>query len=178
VLLETIKSPGIAHLSYLVGDGRRAAVIDPHCIPDMWRASFGGDLAPRLTIAFLVGAIGIYALRSAGLVELEVRPAGVGRNVIGGLIFGVGMALLGWCPGTAVGALGEGRLDALVGLAGMVVGGMLFAQVYPDAKRIYRLGHIGERTWWQMLGINPWLFIVPVCVALGALMWWFERVGL
>jgi len=182
VLLETIKSPGIAHLSYLVGDGRSAAVIDPRRDWQVY-VEIASRAGMQITHIFETHrnedyAIGIYALRSAGLVELEVRPAGVGRNVIGGLIFGVGMALLGWCPGTAVGALGEGRLDALVGLAGMVVGGMLFAQVYPDAKRIYRLGHIGERTWWQMLGINPWLFIVPVCVALGALMWWFERVGL
>jgi len=128
--------------------------------------------------AVVVGGIGIYALRSLGLIELEVRPAGFGRNVIGGLVFGVGMGLLGWCPGTAVGAVGEGRLDALVGLAGMIVGGMLFAQLYPQVKQVYKLGHIGERTWWQMLGINPWLFLLPVSVAIIALMWWFESVGI
>lgn len=128
--------------------------------------------------AVVVGSIGIYALRSAGIIELEVRPAGFGRNVIGGLVFGVGMALLGWCPGTAVGAVGEGRLDALVGLAGMIAGGMLFAHLYPRVKQVYTLGHLGERTWWELLAINPWLFIIPLNAALAALMWWFEQVGL
>lgn len=135
-------------------------------------------VAKVMLTAVVVGGPGIYALRSAGIIKLEARPAGVGRNVIGGLIFGVGMALLGWCPGTAVGAVGEGRLDALVGLAGMIVGGMLFAYLYPQVKQVCTLGHIGERTWWQMLGINPWLFLLPVCAALVALMWWFERIGL
>ena len=45
-----------------------------------------------------------------------------GANIIGGLVFGAGWRLLGYCPGTLLGALGEGRLDALGGILGMLVG--------------------------------------------------------
>ena len=59
--------------------------------------------------AVLIGMIGIYAMKSAGLVRLHCRVGSVGATVIGGLIFGAGFAILGYCPGTAAGAVGSGR---------------------------------------------------------------------
>ena len=65
--------------------------------------------------AVLVGMIGIYAMKSSGLVRLHCRVGSVGATVIGGLIFGAGFAILGYCPGTAAGAVGSGALDAAIG---------------------------------------------------------------
>jgi hypothetical protein len=42
------------------------------------------------------GMIGVYALHQYGLVNLHIKPALLGANIAGGLIFGVGMLLLGF----------------------------------------------------------------------------------
>ena len=50
-------------------------------------------------------------------------------QAVGGLIFGVGFFLGGYCPGTSVVALGSGRIDALGFMAGLVGGYYLWAPV-------------------------------------------------
>jgi len=63
--------------------------------------------------AVLTGMIGIYAMKSQGWVKLYPKAGSIGKSVIGGLIFGVGFAVLGCCPGTIAGAVGNGYLDTL-----------------------------------------------------------------
>ncbi len=46
--------------------------------------------------AILVGMVGVYALHGFGLVNLHIKPTLLGANILGGLIFGVGMLLLGF----------------------------------------------------------------------------------
>ena len=69
----------------------------------------------------LVAMVSIYLLHDLGLVKLKLKPTVLGANIIGGLIFGTGWGLLGYCPGTALGALGEGRWDSIFGIAGMLI---------------------------------------------------------
>ncbi len=77
--------------------------------------------------AIVVGMVGVYFLERAGLLERQLKETVYGSNIIGGLIFGVGFALLAYCPGTDAAAVGQGNLDALTGVAGMIVGSYLFA---------------------------------------------------
>lgn len=115
--------------------------------------------------AILVGTVGIYQLRELGMIALSVKGTVVGNNVVGGLIFGAGWALLGYCPGTAAGALGEGRLDALIGMLGMLLGAIIFAEVYPYIQTgSLALGNYGKITLPDLLGADPWLLIVGVSV--------------
>ena len=82
--------------------------------------------------AMLVGLVGIYALKAAGLVDLTAvaATAPIG-NFVGGLIFGVGMAMAGMCPGTVVAGAARGQLDYLVaGFLGFISGGLLFGLLY------------------------------------------------
>ena len=59
--------------------------------------------------AILTGAVGVYGMLQLGWIDgLLVKPAQLAANAAGGLIFGVGMAGLGYCPGTGVGAAAEG----------------------------------------------------------------------
>ncbi len=117
--------------------------------------------------AIVTGMLGVYAMRSAGWVELQKKAGSVGTNVPGPLIFGIGFALLGYCPGTSVGAVGHGALDALFGgIIGILAGAGVYAAVYPRLKnRILNIGDFGDITLIDLFHIrNPWLVIIPAAI--------------
>ena len=127
----------------------------------------------------LVGMVGVYILKDLGLVKLSVKPTNLGANIIGGLIFGAGWGLLGYCPGTSAGALGEGRWDALWGIIGMLVGAAIFAEFYSSLKtNILTWGNFGEITLPQLLGLSHWVIVPAFVVGALVLFWWFEKKGL
>ena len=122
----------------------------------------------------LSGMVGVYALHEFGLVNLHIKPTLLGANIAGGLIFGVGMLLLGFCPGTCVAAFGEGRLDGLFrGIIGILIGAALYSEVYPFIQNDFlKVGDYGKLTVPTLLGVDPWIVIVPfVIVASGVLLW-------
>ncbi len=130
--------------------------------------------------AVLTGMIGIYAMKSLGWVELHVKAGSWGMNGIGGLLFGIGFALLGYCPGTIAGAIGNGYLDALVGgLIGIWIGSGIFAALYPKLRTgILRKGEFGDMTLPRLIKTNDWVVVVPVAVLILSLLVWLESAGL
>ncbi len=127
----------------------------------------------------LVGMVGVHLLLDLGLVKLSLKPTILGSNILGGLIFGLGWGLLGYCPGTSAGALGEGRWDAVWGILGMLTGAALFAESYPVLKKtVLTWGDFGKITLPQVLGLNHWVPIVIFIVGGFLLFWWFEKKGL
>lgn len=117
--------------------------------------------------AIVVGAVGIYGMRAVGMdVPLHIKNATLLGNALGGVIFGVGMAILGYCPGTVVGAAAEGSRHAIVGIVGGVVGATLYAEVYPLMKsQILGVGEYGKETMTSIVGISPWWLIVLLALA-------------
>lgn len=79
-----------------------------------------------------VGMIAVYLLDQfvPQAMHFDVKPTYVIGVALGGLIFGVGFALGGYCPGTCVVGAGEGRKDALFAVGGGVVGALLFTLLY------------------------------------------------
>ncbi len=124
----------------------------------------------------LVSMVGVYLLKDLGLVKLSIKPTILGGVILGGLIFGVGWGLLGYCPGTSAGALGEGRWDAFWGILGMLTGAALFAEAYPMLKKtVLTWGNYGKITLPQVMSINHW-FIIPVLIIGGLVLFrWFEK---
>jgi len=86
-------------------------------------------VAKIMLSAIIVGMLGIYPLHRAAKVNLHLKPTRLFANIAGGLIFGAGFALIGYCPGTAAAALGQGNWDALFGMTGLVVGSYLYAEM-------------------------------------------------
>ena len=130
--------------------------------------------------AVVTGMIGIHLMKSLGWIQLKPKAGSWGKNAIGGLIFGLGFALLGYCPGTIAGAVGNGYLDALTGgLIGILIGAGLFAALYPRLKGgILKKGDFGNLTLPRLLKVNDWVIIIPLSGLIVLLLFVIEQAGL
>jgi hypothetical protein len=128
--------------------------------------------------AILVGMIGIYAMKAGSLVHLHCRVGSVGATVIGGLIFGAGFAILGYCPGTAAGAVGSGALDAAIGMVGIALGTSIFARLYPRLDRsILNRGPFPAETIPGLIGVRPGIVVVAVALLITGLLYLLSILG-
>jgi len=130
--------------------------------------------------AVVVGKIGVHLLTSLGRAELHPKPGSLGSTVIGGLLFGIGFGILGYCPGTLVGAIGQGSLDALFGgMIGLLIGVGLYSEFYPVLeKKILFRGDFGDLTFPGLFKVNPWVIIIPLAIGIIAFLIWIEASGL
>ncbi|WP_035104511.1 DUF6691 family protein [Desulfohalovibrio reitneri] len=129
--------------------------------------------------AVLVGSVGFRLLRMLGRVEPRRKGGSVGSSVIGGLVFGVGFGLLGYCPGTLAGAAGQGSLDALIGGgAGMLLGSWLYTLAASPLRRAAE-GFIplGESTLYERLGQPPWRVVGALWLLIPAFFGLLEWIG-
>lgn len=133
-----------------------------------------------MVTAMVTGTVSVHILREFGLAQLHPKPGSLGMTLIGGLIFGVGFAVLGYCPGTIAAAVGQGKMDAAVGgLTGIIVGAGLYAHAFPSLSRtILAKGDFGAQTFPELFRVNPWVIIIPLASALVGLLYWLERAGL
>lgn len=115
--------------------------------------------------AVITGMIGVYLMREFDIVQLNPKPFYLKGIVLGGLIFGVGFALLGYCPGTGAGAIGTGSIHAFFGVVGMLIGSLIFSIVYPSLHSSLMKENKDWKTIPQALDVNPWTIIIPVTIA-------------
>ncbi len=85
-----------------------------------------------LFLAVGLTTIGLYFMIDAGQAHYHVKPIMVQGLVIGGILFGISMAILGKCPGTGPVSIAEGRIDVLIGAIGGLLGGLVFTLYYDD----------------------------------------------
>lgn len=119
--------------------------------------------------AIIVGMIGVYALKRMGVLELQIKETAYGANIVGGLIFGIGFGLIAYCPGTDAAAVGQGNLDAIVGIVGMICGSYLFALASKfTSGTVSSWGQRGKITLADLAGLSPGTLIaiaIPVLMA-------------
>lgn len=119
--------------------------------------------------AVIVGCIGVFGLYALGLVKLHVKPTRYAANIIGGLVFGVGFALIGYCPGTGAAALGQGNWDAIAGVAGLMLGSYLFAETSGWlGKTLLKVGDRGKLMLPEVVGLRLSTFLlifIPLLIA-------------
>ena len=122
--------------------------------------------------AVVVGAIGVHALVGAGWASYHVKHAHLGGVIGGAILFGIGIAILGLCPGTTVAALGEGRRDALAGVLGLFAGATAFVLAKPAIEGLIEAGDLGKLTLFGWAGTSPWPWVGALVVA------WIAVVGI
>ncbi len=117
--------------------------------------------------AIAVGMIGINLLAQQGMIEYDIKGLSLGGQLIGGLLFGAGWAICGYCPGTAVGAVGEGRVSAIWVILGMLIGAGIYAEAFPWVKaNILTLGKYDVPRLTDLLHVNQWIIIAVFAIAI------------
>jgi hypothetical protein len=130
--------------------------------------------------ALVVGGFAIQAGIELGFApSAPIPPTSMLANVVGGVVFGVGMATAGYCPGTIVAEAGEGRLDAWVaGLSGLLVGAIVFGLLQPAIMpTLARVGSLGRVTFADLAGASPWLVLLVFGQAVVLVLILIARVG-
>ena len=139
------------------------------------------DMAVLKTIfiAIVTAMLGLIYLHRLGLLQwdqVNIEPTYLWPQIAGGILFGVGFVLGGYCPGTCIVAAVSGKLDALAFIAGALAGIGLFGAGYPVLQRFYLSGSLGVKTLPAVLHIPEGIMaLLVVLMALGAF-WGSEKV--
>jgi uncharacterized membrane protein YedE/YeeE len=111
-----------------------------------------------MLLAIGVAAIGIGGLTTLGLAHLKVKALPLLAVAGGGLLFGVGFAVAGYCPGTCLVGAAEGRRDAFFTIAGGLAGALGYTLLYPLARAwLITPIELGKPTLHSLTGVAPGL---------------------
>lgn len=107
--------------------------------------------------AGITAMVGLLFFSLFGWIDMEmvyVNPTFLPSAIIGGLVMGAGFIMGGFCPGTSVCAAAIGKIDAIVFIAGLFIGVLLFTEGYPLLKNLYMAGSKGDVKLSDVLGIK------------------------
>lgn len=131
--------------------------------------------------AIVTAMTGIALLAAAGAVdvaEFYVEPTALPAQVAGGLLFGAGFMIGGYCPGTSMAAIATGRKDGLAFALGMLAGVWGYAEFTPGLEAWIQSAGKGEQLLPDLTGVGmPWwaaAFVFLLLIAARA-MAWLER---
>ncbi len=121
-------------------------------------------VAKAIAVAIGTGMVLIHLEVALGWASLHIKPLLLGGVVLGGLVFGVGMAILGYCPGTLAVSVGEGSLDALAGIVGGLLAGWLFTLLVPVMTPLLgpNLGKPAAATLLGWASVALWVLVLVV----------------
>lgn len=124
--------------------------------------------------AMLTAVIGLSLCFATGLISLDalyLNPTVLTPQIIGGLVFGVGFAMGGWCPGTAAVGAASGRLDAVIFLFGGILGSVLFNESFSLVSPLFPSDGGTTAFLYQDLGMGQDWFVLLFITA-GILVFW------
>ena len=115
-------------------------------------------------------------LHKLGYAKYEIKPAQMLGVTLGAAIFGAGMVLYGYCPGTGVAAIATGSIHALIGAVGMLAGGVLYALSFRWVQaHILSVGDFGKVRLPEITGIPDWGWMVILIGIAGVVFCLLER---
>jgi hypothetical protein len=107
--------------------------------------------------AIVTAMAGLFALSALGLLSLSdlyIEPTNLAAQALGGVLFGAGFIVGGYCPGTSIAALATGRKDALTYGLGMLAGVYAYAEFMPGVEAWIKATAQGEMTLPVVTGIG------------------------
>lgn len=153
----------------------RGHVTDCNVVGDQFRLRDFTVLKVMFT-AIVVGGAGVLVLVHAGYAHYAVKDANLLGVTLGAAMFGVGLVLYGYCPGTGLAALATGSVHALVGAFGMIVGAILYALSF-DWMKAHVLGvwAFGKVRLPEITGIPDALWLGALAAGALAMFYVIER---
>jgi uncharacterized membrane protein YedE/YeeE len=124
--------------------------------------------------AITTGMLGLWGLSLMGLIDISLvylLPTYLVPMIVGGLLFGVGMVIGGYCPGTAIAAIATGKIDAVVFIAGFLIGSLVFGDLFPVWGDFYNSDYMGafRLDQWLGIGLGSMVLIVVLIAVVGTL---------
>ena len=115
--------------------------------------------------AIITATIGFWGFALLGLIDtsqMYFLPSFLLPMIVAGLIFGIGMAVGGFCPGTSLASMVTGKIDALIFVVGVFLGSLLFGDFYPLWDKFYESDAHGVWRIDELFHINLGLAILIV----------------
>ena len=132
-----------------------------------------GNVLRAYILALLVAMVGVQMIETLGLVEIPLRPLRWLSNIVGGVLFGVGMILSGGCSGSTWYRVGEGAVGAWVVLVGFAIGattagvGLLAPLRTVLQKPAVTIGDGSAPTLANIAGLPPWIVVAALAIGIG-----------
>jgi len=116
--------------------------------------------ATLLTIAAYSGALDFN--------QIFIPTTYIWPYLVGGILFGLGMVMSGWCPGTAVVGFATGKLDAAVFLAGVLFGMSVYFDNFDKIADFANSSNVGRLTIDKLVGGDIYTsLIITVFIGIG-----------
>lgn len=142
---------------------------------------YGRDMTvfKMMFTAIVTAMIGLFWLNWIGFLDTQLiylTPTFAAPQIIGGLVFGIGFIIGGYCPGTSCVAGATGSLDGWVNIVGLLSGILLFGELYPYLEIFYNATPMGEITFVQYFEIpaGVMVFLLVMVALLG--FWASEKI--
>lgn len=119
-----------------------------------------------LFLAIGITSIALFFEVKLGYASYHIKPMILSGLIIGGILFGISMAILGKCPGTGPVSIAEGRMDVLVGAIGGIFGGYVFTKYYDSFFKPLMGESYGKETLLNTLGDHASWFVFLFGIAL------------
>jgi len=123
--------------------------------------------------AVISSLILFHLLGDFGLLNVVPKNLDWGK-LVGGLIFGTGMGILGYCPGTMAARIGEGKKEAILALFGMALGIFIYALTIKPVKETFLSSEINGDIFIQF-GVNKWAVIIPAAIIFSAIIYFVNK---
>jgi len=107
--------------------------------------------------AIVTGMLGLWGMSLVGFIDISkvyMLPTFLLPMAVGGLLFGIGMVVGGYCPGTAIAAFATGKIDGIVFIVGFLIGSLIFGDFFPVWGNFYNSDYMGAFRLDQWLGIG------------------------
>ncbi len=136
---------------------------------------FKSLIVPKVMVAAIVTAATLIFLGSLfGYIDYSqifIPTTYLWPYLVGGIFFGIGMVMSGWCPGTAVVGIASLKIDAIFFALGLLVGMFFYFDIYEYIIDFANSGNLGKFTIDKLVGGDIRLsYLITVAASLGLLL--------
>ncbi len=117
--------------------------------------------------AIVTGMLGLWGLSLTGVLDISevyMLPTFLLPMAVGGVLFGIGMAMGGYCPGTAAAAVATGKIDGIVFIVGFLIGSLVFGDFFPVWGDFYNSDYMGAFRLDQWLDVSLGIVVFGITV--------------